>query len=86
MAITSSTTAVAFFANGISKLVTISSFGWFAGVIVPVNYLLVIMILPPAVVWYEEKIIAKVKDEHGRDTDQYKCPDCICWGRCMPKK
>jgi hypothetical protein len=58
MAITSSTTAVAFFANGLSKLVTISSFGWFAGVIVPVNYLLVIMILPPAAVWYETVIIA----------------------------
>jgi len=75
MAITSSTTAVAFFANGLSKLVTISSFGWFAGVIVPVNYLLVIMILPPATVWYEENIVAK--DEQGN----WKRPCCICWGR-----
>ena len=80
MAITSSTTAVAFFANGMSKLITISSFGWFAGVIVPVNYLLVIMIFPPAVIWYEEKIIAK--DEEGK----YKRPCCICWGRCMKSK
>jgi len=79
MAITSSTTAVAFFANGLSKLVTISSFGFFAGVIVPVNYLLVIMIFPPAVVWYEENIIAK------NDDGTYKCPGCICWDRCMKK-
>jgi predicted RND superfamily exporter protein len=80
MAITSSTTAVAFFANGLSKLMMISAFGWFAGVIVPVNYLLVIMILPPAVVWYDTTIMAK--DDNGN----WRCPNCICWARCMKSK
>ena len=65
MAITSSTTAVAFFANALTPIQQIQTFGIFAGIIVPVNYLLVIMVFPPAVVWYEENIIAKVKDENG---------------------
>jgi len=90
MAITSSTTAVAFFANGLSSMIAISSFGIFAGIIVPVNYMLVIFIFPPAVVWYEEHIIAKKTDGDGnelRDAEgnvQYVCPNCICFGRCMP--
>jgi len=76
MAVTSSTTAVAFFANGLSSLVMVSSFGIFAGVIVPVNYLLVMVIFPPAIVWYENTILAKTED--GR----WKCRMCICFARC----
>ena len=72
MAITSSTTAVAFFANAFSPLPNIAAFGIFAGVIVPVNYFLVVMILPPAVIWYEENILTK--------------PNCICWGKCIKSK
>ena len=72
MAITSSTTAVAFFANAFSPLINISAFGIFAGVIVPINYFLVIMIFPPAVVWYERTILTN--------------PSCICWGRCIKSK
>jgi predicted RND superfamily exporter protein len=75
MAITSSTTAVAFFANGLSELITIQTFGLFAGVIVPVNYLLVVMIFPPAVVWYEREILYNPK-----------CANCICWGKCIKSK
>lgn len=92
MAITSSTTAVAFFANAASPIQQISTFGIFAGVIVPVNYLLVIMVFPPAVVWYEENIIAKAKDEQGNillDADgneQWKRPRCICWAKCKKKE
>ena len=59
MAVTSSTTAVAFFANAFSPLLNIAAFGLFAGIIVPINYLLVVMIFPPAVIWYEEKILEK---------------------------
>lgn len=92
MAVTSSTTAVAFFANGLSKIPVIASFGWFAGVIVPVNYLLIIMIFPPAIIWYEKHIIGKVsdengipiKDENGKTT--YKRPCCICFGKCKKPK
>ena len=91
MAITSSTTAVAFFANGLSSIQQIQTFGIFAGVIIPVNYLLVIMIFPPAIMWYERNIIAKVTDENGEvvldaaGNEQWKKPLCICWGRCKKK-
>jgi len=56
MAITSSTTSVAFMANVFSPLMPIRGFGIYSGIIVPVNYMLVIMILPPAVIWYERYI------------------------------
>ena len=76
MAITSSTTAVAFFANGFSPIINISAFGIFAGVIVPINYFLVVMIFPPAVVWYEKTVLEK----------DGCCSFCICWGKCMKSK
>ena len=56
MAVTSSTTAVAFFANAFSPLLNIAAFGIFAGIIVPINYFLVVMIFPPAVIIYETHI------------------------------
>ena len=54
MAITSSTTSVAFLANVFSPLMPIKAFGIFSGVIVPVNYFLVVMMLPPATIIYEK--------------------------------
>jgi predicted RND superfamily exporter protein len=59
MAVTSSTTAVAFFANAFSPLLNIAAFGIFAGIIVPINYFLVVMIFPPAVIIYEKHITEK---------------------------
>ena len=59
MAVTSSTTAVAFFANAFSPLLNIAAFGIFAGIIVPINYFLVVMIFPPAVIIYEKSILEK---------------------------
>jgi len=56
MAVTSSTTAVAFFANMFSPIMPIKAFGLFAGVIVPANFFLVIMVFPSAVIFYEEHI------------------------------
>lgn len=53
MAVTSSTTSVAFLANIFSPLMEIQAFGIFSGVIIPVNYFLVVMLLPPAVIIYE---------------------------------
>jgi hypothetical protein len=50
------------------------------------------MIFPPAIVWYTEKIIAKKVDDEGRPivdqfgNEQYKCPNCICWRKCLKKK
>ena len=65
MAVTSSTTAVAFFANAFSPLLNIAAFGLFAGIIIPINYFLVVIIFPPAVIWYQEKILKPKK--------------CMCW-------
>ena len=56
MAITSSTTSVAFFANIFSPLLPIKTFGIFSGVIIPINFFLVVMFMPPAVILYEEYI------------------------------
>ena len=53
MAVTSSTTSAAFFANLYSPLMSIKSFGVFAGVIVPVNYLLVIVFFPSIIMIHE---------------------------------
>lgn len=71
MAVTSSTTAVAFFANAFSPLLNIAAFGLFAGIIVPINYFLVVMIFPPAVVWYEREILEKKK--------------FMCWKACTKR-
>mmetsp|Transcript_26882 Transcript_26882/g.40975 ORF Transcript_26882/g.40975 Transcript_26882/m.40975 type:complete len:226 (-) Transcript_26882:871-1548(-) len=55
MAVTSSTTSVAFFANIFSPVMPIRSFGVISGVIIPINYLFVVMFMPGAVIYYEEK-------------------------------
>jgi predicted RND superfamily exporter protein len=56
MAVTSSTTSVAFMANIASPMLPIRAFGVFAGVIVPINYLLVCMLFPPATIIYDKYI------------------------------
>ena len=70
MAITSSTTAVAFMGNMASDLLPIRVFGIFAAIIVLVNYLLAIFFFPSAIIIYEEKI------EHRWS--------CLKW--CLDKK
>ena len=59
MAVTSSTTSVAFLANGFSPIMPIKAFGIYAAIIIPANYLLVVFIFPPAVIWYEDKVEGK---------------------------
>ena len=44
--VTSSTTSVAFLANGLSEIVPIRAFGIFAAIIIPVNFVLIILIMP----------------------------------------
>jgi predicted RND superfamily exporter protein len=53
MAVTSSTTSVAFISNMFSPLMPIKAFGLFAGVIIPVNYILVVIFMPPAIIFFE---------------------------------
>ena len=73
MAVTSSTTSVAMFANFFGDVMPIKSFGVFAGVIVPVNFLLVVMFFPAGITLYETYIKSK--------------PACICWGdKCTNKE
>jgi len=60
MAVTSSTTSAAFFANAFSPLMPIKQFGIFAGVIIPVNYFLVVMFFPPATIFYERSIEGRI--------------------------
>jgi protein dispatched 1 len=59
MAVTSSTTSVAFFSNLLSPLMPIKSFGLFAGVIIPVNFFLVITFLPSYIIIHEKNLIFK---------------------------
>ena len=56
MTVTSSTTAVAFFSNAFSPIMPIRAFGIFTGVLIPINFFLVVMIMPPAVIYYEFNI------------------------------
>ena len=60
MAVTSSTTAVAFFVNITSQLMPVRAFGIFAGVIVLVNYILVVLFFPPTIIFYERYIEGKI--------------------------
>lgn len=69
MTVTSSTTAVAFFANAFSPIMPIQAFGLFTGVLIPINFLLVVMIMPPAVIYFEKNI-----------EKQYT----LCCGCCKP--
>jgi predicted RND superfamily exporter protein len=52
--ITSSTTCVAFLSNSMSKVIPIKAFGYYAAIIIPVNFFLIIIMLPPMLVFYEK--------------------------------
>ena len=54
--VTSSTTCVAFAANGFSEQVPIKAFGIFAAIVIPVNYVLAITMMPPAMIIYERDV------------------------------
>lgn len=74
MAITSSTTSVAFFANIFSPILPIKSFGIFAGVIIPVNFVLVVLFMPPATIIFEDYIknvkFDTLKDKNNKNKSQ----------------
>lgn len=54
IAVTSSTTAVAFLANSLSEIRPIRAFGIFAAIIVPVNFFIVILMMPSVVVYHDK--------------------------------
>ena len=51
--ITSLTTAIAFMATAFSVIMPIASFGIFSAVVVPVNFLLVVLVYPPLLIMQE---------------------------------
>ena len=53
ISVTSSTTAVAFLANVASDIRPIRGFGIFAAIIVPVNFLIVILIMPSVQIYHD---------------------------------
>jgi predicted RND superfamily exporter protein len=74
--LTSSTTAVAFFANAFSPIMPIRAFGIFTGVLIPINFFLVVMIMPPAVIYYEAVVKKKYTRMCGCCPGKGKC--CCC--------
>lgn len=54
VAITSSTTCCAFVANAFSKILPIRAFGIYAAIIIPVNYILIYVMLPPMIVFHDK--------------------------------
>lgn len=57
MFMTSSTTAAAFLANIFSPIMPIRSFGIYAGIIVPLNFIMTVMIFPSATIIFETYMI-----------------------------
>ena len=53
---TSSTTAFAFMSNGFSTLMPVSAFGWFAFVVIPVNYILIVAYYPAFLIVYDKYV------------------------------
>jgi len=54
--VTSSTTAIAFLANALSDIRPIRAFGIFAAIIIPVNFFIVIIMIPPVQVMHDEYV------------------------------
>lgn len=74
IAVTSSTTAAAFLANTLSPMMPIQSFGVYAAIIIPANYLLLVLFFPPAVIFYEDKL------------EKINCCPCLPCGKSKESK
>ena len=75
--VTSSTTAVAFLANAMSDIRPIRAFGIFAAILIPVNFLLIITVMPS---------IQLVHDRYMKERCAYKKICCCCCSRCKKKQ
>lgn len=83
---TSSTTAFAFMSNGFSSLMPISAFGWFAFVIIPINYILIVLYFPAFLIVYENSIRDREKKIMSAIWSCMKCGPCRkmdCDGLCL---
>ena len=70
--VTSSTTAVAFLANAASEIRPIRSFGIFAAIIIPVNFFIIVMVMPS---------IQIIHDRHFKERCAYRKCLCCCKGK-----
>ena len=52
--VTSLTTTGAFLSNMISEIMPIKSFGLYAAIIIPINFILTVLLFPPILVVYDE--------------------------------
>ena len=59
MLVTSSTTAFAFLSSSFSKIMPIRTFGIYAAIIIPMNFILVIT-LYPAIIIVDERVIKRI--------------------------
>jgi predicted RND superfamily exporter protein len=80
---TSSTTAFAFLSNGFSSLMPISAFGYFAFIIVPINYILIVFYFPCYIIIYENWVRSK---EAALASCLRTCFTCRCCCRRQEKK
>jgi predicted RND superfamily exporter protein len=65
IAVTSSTTCVAFLANSFSSIMPIRAFGIYAGIIVPVNYLLTSLLMPPMIIIHDKYLKGKCRKQEN---------------------
>ena len=56
MFVTTFTTAISFFATAFSSLTPIAAFGYWAGIVITINYLLMLTFFPACVSWYVQYI------------------------------
>lgn len=57
--VTSSTTCVAFLSNAMSNIIPIKAFGLYAAIIIPVNFFIVITMLPPMLLFYDKYLSSR---------------------------
>ena len=77
IAVTSSTTAVAFLANALSEVRPIKAFGIYAAIIVPMNFFIVIFLMPS---------IQIVHDNWFKERCNYRKICCFCCKKSNSKK
>ena len=68
MFITSFTTSIAFIATGLSKIMPISTFGFFSSIIIPINFILTVTFYPAILILWERKINGKFCKCKYKDT------------------
>ena len=69
IAVTSSTTAVAFLANALSDIRPIRAFGIYAAIIIPVNFFIIVFMMPSIVV---------IHDHYMKEKCAYRKICCCC--------